>query len=85
MYLFLNGVTKEISMVKNILMVCAFFVTLFLVDLCEARTFGCFAGVLGASTSQSLEIVYNNHELFYHKKHNTDLLPFLGCGISFDF
>jgi hypothetical protein len=51
----------------------------------QARTFGCFAGVLGASTSQSLEIVYNNHDIFYHKKHTTDLLPFLGCGVSFDF
>lgn len=60
-------------------------VTLFVAINCEARTIGCFVGVLDASSSQSLEIVYNNKELFYHKKHSTEFMPFLGCGISFDF
>lgn len=61
------------------------FIAFIIASQADARTFGCFAGVLGASTSQSIDVVYNNRELFYHKKHTTDLLPFLGCGISFDF
>lgn len=55
------------------------------INQCDARTFGCFAGVLGMDSEQKLEVDYMHYQLFYHKKNTLGVLPFLGCGISFDF
>jgi hypothetical protein len=52
---------------------------------CEARTFGCFMGVLGAKTERSFEVDYLHYQVYSRSKHSTEFLPFAGCGISFDF
>jgi hypothetical protein len=52
---------------------------------CEARSFGCFAGVLGASNERDIEIDYNHYQIFSRHQHTTEFLPFIGCGVSFDF
>jgi hypothetical protein len=63
----------------------SFFFVVFYPSASEARTFGCFVGVLGASNEHSTEIDYNHYQIFYNKKSTSEFLPFLGCGVSFDF
>lgn len=55
------------------------------IGTCQARTFGCFMGVIGAGSDHSVEVDYNHYQIFSRTKHTSEFLPFLGCGISFDF
>lgn len=52
---------------------------------CEARTFACFAGVLDYTSEPDVEVDYNHYQIFNRQQHNTNFIPFMGCGISFDF
>lgn len=60
-------------------------ILLLLTNECEARTFGCFMGVIGAGSEQTVEVDYMHYQIFSRTKHTSEFLPFLGCGISFDF
>ena len=52
---------------------------------CEARTFGCFMGVLGVQNERKVEVDYMHYQVYSSTKHTSEFLPFVGCGISFDF
>ncbi len=52
---------------------------------CEARTFGCFAGILDYSNERDSEIDYKNYSIINKQKNTTNFMPFVGCGITFDF
>ncbi len=55
------------------------------IGTCQARSFGCFMGVLGMSMDRSVEVDYMHYQIFSRTKHTSEFLPFLGCGVSFDF
>jgi len=58
---------------------------LLLTTQCDARTFGCFMGVLVAGSEKKVEVDYMHYRLFSVTKSTEELLPFAGCGVSFDF
>ncbi len=67
---------------KGFLLALIIFLT---IGTCEARTFGCFMGVIGAGNEHNVEIDYMHYQLYSRTQHATEFLPFIGCGISFDF
>jgi hypothetical protein len=50
-----------------------------------ARDIECFVGALAVEQETGISFVYNNKVLFKEDKHKLTALPFLGCGIRFDF
>lgn len=60
-------------------------VILLTIGTCQARSFGCFMGVIGAGSDHTVQVDYNHYQIFSRTTHTSEFLPFLGCGISFDF
>lgn len=52
---------------------------------CEAHTVGCFMGIIGVQNERTMEVDYRHFQLYSRTKYESTFLPFIGCGIGFDF